>query len=194
MINNLIKNLIKNIGRVPSISKRNAEDVALFILSNRTVGKDLLASLSESMSKIKRCNLCNNLSLEKLCKICQDSTRENRICVVHNLKDLIKIEKSKKYRGKYHILGGKLSPLKNYEAEKLDIDNLIKRVKQKKFDEIVLALDLDVEGELTSNYILTLLDSDNNISKIAPGLPLGSKIDLADVKSIGNSIENRKKI
>ena len=104
MINRVLKNLIDNISKIPSLSRRNSENIALFLLSNRECSRAIADSLNESLDKVKKCKLCNNFSLKDICKICENPSRDNIICVVQDVKNLVKIEKSNSYNGRYHII------------------------------------------------------------------------------------------
>jgi len=156
----------------------------------------LADSILAALEHVTPCPVCMGLSEDgKLCKICGDNSRNDTVvCVVEKPADIEAIEKSGAWRGKYHVLGGKLSPLKKIGPEKLNIASLAKRIESGEIEEIILALSNDIEGEATCHYIQERIIADKNIrlSRIGFGLPSGSQLGFADAGTIKSAIDSRK--
>ena len=189
-----IQNLIECFKKLPGIGEKTAERLALSTLEMDEEILNLFSkSLKDVKKKIKRCKNCNNLSENDLCEICKNKSRNNKvICVVEEPKNVILFEKLNIYDGLYHVLDGLISPIDGINPEDINIDNLIKRVKSEKVEEIILALKPTIEGETTSLYISKLLeDKKIKITKIAHGIPLGADIDYVDSLTLEMALENR---
>ena len=192
-----IQNLIECFKKLPSIGEKTAERLALSTLDMDEEVTNLFAkSLKDIKTKIKRCEKCNNLSEDSLCEICKNKNRNNKIiCVVEEPKNVILFEKLNIYDGYYHVLDGLISPIDGINPEDINIDTLIKRVKEEKIEELILALKPTIEGETTSLYISKLLEKENvKITKIAHGIPLGADIDYVDSLTLEMALENRSNI
>lgn len=192
-----IQNLIECFKKLPSIGEKTAERLALSTLDMDEEVTNLFAkSLKDIKTKIKRCEKCNNLSEDNLCEICKNKNRNNKIiCVVEEPKNVILFEKLNIYDGYYHVLDGLISPIDGINPEDINIDTLIKRVKEEKIEELILALKPTIEGETTSLYISKLLEKENvKITKIAHGIPLGADIDYVDSLTLEMALENRSNI
>jgi recombination protein RecR len=195
MINSILKSLIETLNKIPQISRKNAENISLFLLTNGKISNNLSEILNKSSNTIKNCSNCGNLSLDHLCKICKDDAREKIICIVSTIHELIKIEKSKSYRGKYHIIGGLIDPIKGIDEKRLNLHNLNKRLETEDIEEVIFALDPDIPGDLTSEYIKNNISNKKiKLSRIIRGVPSGGKIKLFDNQSISESIKYRKDI
>ncbi len=192
-----LNNLIDNFKKMPGIGEKTAERLAFSVL---TFDDDTINSFSKSIkeikTKLKKCSVCNNLSEEDKCTICNNESRDNSIiCVVEDTKNLYLFEKTGNYNGKYHVLGGLISPLSGINPEDINIDSLIKRVNNEKIKEVIIAVKPTIEGETTSLYILKLLKDTNVIvSKIAHGVPLGSDMEYLDSLTLEMAMNDRKKI
>lgn len=192
-----IQNLIECFKKLPSIGEKTAERLALSTLDMDEEVTNLFAkSLKDIKTKIKRCEKCNNLSEDSLCEICKNKNRNKKIiCVVEEPKNVILFEKLNIYDGYYHVLDGLISPIDGINPEDINIDTLIKRVKEEKIEELILALKPTIEGETTSLYISKLLEKENvKITKIAHGIPLGADIDYVDSLTLEMALENRSNI
>ena len=192
-----IQNLIECFKKLPGIGEKTAERLALSTLDMEEENLNLFSkSLKDVKKKIKRCTKCNNLSEEELCEICKNKNRNCKvICVVEEPKNVILFEKLNIFDGSYHILDGLISPIDGVNPEDINIDSLIKRVKNDKVEEIILALKPTIEGETTSLYISKLLENEKTkISKIAHGIPLGADIDYVDSLTLEMALENRLNI
>ena len=193
-----LEDLIENFKLLPGIGEKNAERLSFAVLK---FNEDQIKNFSESIinvsTKIKKCTKCNNLTEDSdLCTICSDDSRDSSVlCVVESTKDLILFEKSNAFKGKYHVLEGLISPLEGVNPDDIRINELIKRIKDEKIKEVILALNLSMEGETTSLYIIKMLEGmDVSISKIAAGIPVGADMDYLDSLTIQKALEGRVKV
>ena len=188
-----IEELISLLKELPGIGQRGAERMA-FCMLKWPEGK--LSFLSEKISdlhkKIKKCQICGNLCENELCSICKDSKRDfSIVCILEDYTQIPSMEKSG-FKGVYHVLGGKLSPLENKGAEALSLEPLIKRINTGKLTEIILALSQDVEGQATAIYIAGLMKGKNiRITTLARGIPAGADISYANSATIAAAIDGR---
>lgn len=192
-----LNNLIEQFQKLPTIGRKSAERLAMSIVDEdiKTV-KDFSDSLMEVKNRIHHCNICGNLTEEETCSICKDFTRdEEYLCIVEDVRNLIAIEKSGAYRGKYHVLGGLISPSDDIGPDKLNIDKLLDRLDNEDIREIILAISSTIEGETTTLFITNLLkDRDIKISKIAQGIPVGSQLEYFDQLTLERALEDRRNI
>ena len=191
----IIQNLIECFKKFPGIGEKSAERMALSVLDIDKETIDLFAtSLKDSKTKIRRCEICNNLSESEKCEVCKDNSRNKEIlCVVEEPKFVNLFEKLNIFDGYYHVLDGLISPIDGINPEDINLSSLINRVKENKVKEIILALKPSVEGETTSLYISKILEgTDVKISKIAHGVPMGAEIDYVDSLTLEMALENRR--
>jgi recombination protein RecR len=190
------KKLIDHFSSLPSVGPRMAERLVLYLFKqDENKLKDFAASLAELKSNLRYCEKCGNISEEKLCNICRDSSRDQKeICVVEDPLDIIAIERTKKYQGLYHVLGGLLSPSANEEQKKkLRFPELERRVKTEGASEVILATNPTTEGDATALYIKRILAPYSiKITRLARGLSTGGDIEHADELTLGSAIDNRK--
>ena len=193
-----LEELIECFKMLPGIGEKNAERLSFAVLK---FPEDITDKFSDSIknvkTKIKKCEICNNYTEESdICEICKDETRDkSTICVVENVKDLILFEKSNAYKGKYHVLEGLISPLEGINPEDIKINQLIQRIKNESIKEVILALNLSMEGETTSLYILKLLEGTGvSVTKIAAGIPVGADMEYLDSLTIQRALEGRNKL
>ncbi len=192
-----ISDLIECFKKLPSVGEKSAERMALSVLDMDDDIIELFSkSLSEVKTKTKRCSECNNLSEDDLCEICKSKDRNRKvICVVEEPKNVIIFEKIGSYNGLYHVLDGLISPLDNVNPEDINIDKLIKRIKDNDIEEVILAVKPSVEGETTSLYISKLLENENvKVSKIAHGVPIGVDMEYIDALTLEMALEDRTHI
>lgn len=197
MYPNIINNLIECFKKMPGVGEKSAERMALYTLSLDQDIIDLFVhSLSHIKTDIKRCNVCNNLTEEEICPICNNKNRnKDIICVVEEPKNVFQFEKIGAFNGVYHVLDGLISPLDNVNPEDINLDSLIKRIEKDKIKEVIIAVKPSIEGETTALYISKLLaGKDVLISKIAHGIPLGADMDYIDPLTLELAIEERKNI
>ena len=193
-----LEDLIENFKLLPGIGEKNAERLSFAVLKfNDEQIENFSNSILNVSKKIKKCKKCNNLTEDSdLCTICEDDSRDGRVlCVVESTKDLILFEKSNAFKGKYHVLDGLISPLEGINPDDIKINELINRVKEENIKEIILALNLSMEGETTSLYIIKMLEGmDVSITKIAAGIPVGADMEYLDSLTIQKALEGRIKV
>lgn len=192
-----VEKLINSLIRLPGIGRRSAERIVGYILN---ANKDEIKLLTEAISKVKEsvsfCRICNNLSEEELCKICQDTRRQkDTVCIVENPSDVTAIEKAGSFNGVYHVLLGSISPLEGKGPSDLKLDGLLSRLKENNVKEVIIATDADTEGETTAIYLAKLFKPLGvNLSRIGLGLPVGSNLEYADSSTLSKALESRRAI
>ncbi len=192
-----LKNALK---KLPGLGHRSAERIALHLtVENPSAAREFLRTLSEALESVTPCPLCKGVSENgELCSICADSSRANgALCVVERASDIAAIERSGAWRGRYHVLGGKLSPLRKIGPEALNLASLEERLSgDENIGEIILALSNDIEAEATCHYIQTKIVADKpvGITRIGFGLPSGSQLGFADPTTIKSALEARRKL
>ena len=194
----LFQNLIDSFKKLPGIGAKTAERMAYDILSMKPEDIEKIANNILAVNNISRCPICGNLSENNNpCEICLNEGRDHQlICVVHGPKDVYAIEKMKEYHGLYHVLNGYINPSKGIGYDDINLDSLIKRLDNEKIEEVILATDLTMEGEITSMYIGKLLSKHQGlkITRLAHGLPMGAQLDYADELTLFRAFSNRKRI
>lgn len=189
--------LIESFARLPGVGKRTAERFALYVLSARREEMDELAKLLLKVNEhIHYCQVCYNLSEDKICHICSDPTRDHSVlCVVQDPKDVIAIEKSGDFAGVYHVLMGALSPLEGIGPKDIRIKELFQRLKDGGFQEVVLATTSDSEGDATAAYLVKQLKTAKlKVTRIAHGVPVGSSLEFVDKASLARAFKHRHEI
>jgi recombination protein RecR len=197
MLPTSIATLIAALSKLPGVGPRSAERIALHLVqADSTVVKQLAETILHARDKIKFCETCGALTEKSPCSICDDSRRDaSLICVVERAADILSIEKAGSFHGKFHVLGGKISPLDGVEPEDLRITELEKRLAAEPIKEIVIALSTDVEGDATSSYLAKRLARPHlKISRIAYGLPAGSGLEFADELTLSRALEGRREM
>ncbi|MCF8268014.1 MAG: recombination mediator RecR [Ignavibacteriales bacterium] len=192
-----LQKAIEEISKLPSIGKKTAQRLAIFILKSEPEQvENLLSALKDLKTKVKFCEVCFNLSVENKCTICRSQKRDiTKICVVEEPSDIFALERTNEYNGLYHVLGGVLSPLSGRGAESLRIRELTERISMGDVKEIILAMNPTTEGEATILYLAKYLRSSNiKISRIARGLPVGGNIEFADQATIGRALLGRSEL
>jgi recombination protein RecR len=190
-----ISRLIAALGKLPGIGPRSAERITLHLVQSEPSSvKELAASLIDARERVVPCTICAALTEQQPCAICSDARRDSSlVCVVERPVDILSIEKSESYRGKYHVLGGKISPLNGVGPEDLRIGDLEARLQREPIREIIIALPSDVEGDATSYYLARQFAAKGvKTSRIAHGLPVGSGLEFADGMTLGRAIEGRR--
>jgi recombination protein RecR len=192
-----IERAIEELTKLPTIGRKTAQRLALYILKTpRDEVSALADAILEMRKKVRFCSECGALTEEDLCAICRDGRRDRHtICVVEEPGNVMAIEKTGEYRGLYHVLHGRLSPLDGIGPEDLTVDRLIERVKELGVAEVIIATNPNVEGEATCNYIAGVLGEIGvNASTIARGVPMGSDLELADQVTLARAIQGRSKV
>lgn len=191
----VLNNLIDQLMNLPNIGRKTAQRISFYLLKTKTEEVEKLAqAIIEAKRKLHFCSICFNLTEDEICEICQSAERERTIiCVVEDPADILSIERTHKYNGVYHVLGGALSPIDNIGPEELKIKELLQRLNKEKFSEVIIATNPTREGEATAYYLLKLIKPLGiKITRIARGLPIGSDLDLADETTISEAFEGRK--
>lgn len=192
-----LERLIDQFYRLPGIGRKSATRLAFHVLNySEQEREDFIQVLRDIQGNVKRCNICGDYSEEELCPICGDEARDHRtICVVEDSRDIISLEKTRKYRGLYHVLGGKLAPLQGITPDKLNLKPLLERIAKEEIQEIILALNPDLEGETTAMYLVRLLKPfEIKLTKIASGIPMGGNLEFADSATIARALDARQEI
>lgn len=184
--------LLAALTRLPGIGRRSAERIAFFLLAKPEEGRRLAAALA-SLARITRCSQCGNFAVERLCAICQDPKRDGTtICVVARPWEIPYLERTGEYRGRYHVLGGLLSPSQNIGPEDLAIAGLVERVREEGVREVILALEPKLEGDLTAMHLLGVLKPLGvTVSQLAQGIPVGRDLESADELTLGRALKGR---
>lgn len=192
-----VQSLIDELGRLPGIGPKGAQRIAFYLLEADDAEVDALVDALESVkSKVRFCEICGNVTEEKICRICADPRRlDSVICVVEEAKDIVAIERSREYRGRYHVLGGEIDPIGGVGPEDLRIRELYARLGSGVVQEVILAMDPNVEGEATATYLsLNLSHMNVIVSRLASGLPVGGDLEYADEVTISRAMEGRQRI
>ena len=195
MYEGAIQDLIDALGRLPGIGPKSAQRIAFHILqSDSEIAASLVEAVRTVKERVKFCTTCGNISEEDLCKICRDPRRDNTaICVVEESKDVLAIEKTREFKGKYHVLGGAISPIDGIGPENLRIRELMARLAETEISEIIIATDPNLEGEATATYLTRLIKPLGiKVSRLASGLPVGGDLEYADEVTLGRAFEGRR--
>ena len=192
-----LKELVAQLKRMPGIGPRSAERIALWMVSARNARPGEIAAAIASMTEtVRPCPQCGFFTTAPLCEICADEAREGTvICVVEEATDILPLERTGAFRGRYHALGGRISPLDHVGPEDLRIDALVERVRKEAPTEVILALGSDVEGEATANYLAGLLrEFPVQLTRIAQGLPAGGGLEHADELTLSRALSGRVRV
>ena len=197
MYEGAVQNLIDELGRLPGVGPKSAQRIAFYILNSDASD---MARLTNAISKVKSsvsfCEICGNVSETKQCTICRDDRRDpGLICVVEESKDVVAIERTRSFTGRYHVLGGAINPLAGLGPEQLRIRELVSRLADERIQEIILAMDPNLEGEATATYLSRMLvPLGIRLSRLASGLPVGGDLEYADEITLGRALEGRRVI
>ncbi|MCU1550335.1 MAG: recombination protein RecR [Glaciihabitans sp.] len=195
MYEGIIQELIDELGRLPGIGPKSAQRIAFHILQTETFDVTRLAEvLMEVKEKVRFCEICGNVSEQDTCNICRDPRRSPAtICVVEEAKDVVAIERTREFRGLYHVLGGAISPIDGIGPDDLRIRSLVQRLADGTVTEVIIATDPNLEGEATATYLTRLLVQPNlRVTRLASGLPVGGDLEYADEVTLGRAFEGRR--
>ena len=195
MYEGIIQDLIDELGRLPGVGPKSAQRIAFHIIQSDRVDVTRLAEILKTVKeRVKFCTTCGNISEEELCRICKDPRRDNSsICVVEESKDVLAIEKTREFKGTYHVLGGAISPIDGVGPESLRIKELMTRLAQTQINEVIIATDPNLEGEATATYLTRLIKPLGvKVSRLASGLPVGGDLEYADEITLGRAFEGRR--
>lgn len=195
MYEGVLQDLVDELGRLPGIGPKSAQRIAFHLLAADPADVNrLVAALTEVKEKIRFCAICGNVAQEEDCRICRDPRRDLAvICVVEEPKDVIAVERTREFRGRYHILGGAISPIEGVGPDDLRIKELMRRLADGHVTEVIIATDPNLEGEATATYLARLLKPMGlRVTRLASGLPVGGDLEYADEVTLGRAFEGRR--
>jgi len=197
MYEGVIQDLIDELGKLPGIGPKSAQRIAFHLVQSERVDVNRLVEVLRLVKeKVRFCAICFNVAEDEECKICRDPRRDNSsICVVEESKDVVAIERTREFRGKYHVLGGAISPIDGIGPEQLRIRELLSRLSDSNITEVIIATDPNLEGEATATYLArTIKPLGIKISRLASGLPVGGDLEYADEVTLGRAFEGRRSL
>jgi recombination protein RecR len=190
-----VQDLIDELGRLPGVGPKSAQRIAFHLLQSDPVDvARLVRALTEVKDKVRFCAECGNVAQDRLCRVCRDPRRDSAVlCVVEEPKDVVAIERTREFRGKYHVLGGAISPIEGIGPDDLRVKELLARLASGEVSEIILATDPNLEGEATATYLARLLKPMGlRVTRLASGLPVGGDLEYADEVTLGRAFEGRR--
>ncbi|QJU54621.1 recombination mediator RecR [Herbiconiux sp. KACC 21604] len=195
MYEGIVQDLIDELGRLPGIGPKSAQRIAFHIVQTESFDVSRLAQiLTDVREKVHFCQICGNVSEQETCGICRDPRRNRAlICVVEEAKDVVAIERTREFRGLYHVLGGAISPIDGIGPDNLRIRELMQRLADGEVTEVIIATDPNLEGEATATYLSRLLTTlEIRVTRLASGLPVGGDLEYADEVTLGRAFEGRR--
>src|SRR6185437_481819 len=192
-----VQDLIDELGRLPGIGPKSAQRIAFHLLAADAVDVDRLAStLRRVKAEVRFCRICGNVAEAEECRICRDSRRDATvICVVEEPKDVVAVERTREFRGRYHVLGGAISPIDGIGPDDLRVRELLHRLSDGTVTELILATDPNLEGEATATYLARLIKPMGvTVSRLASGLPVGGDLEYADEVTLGRAFSGRRTV
>jgi recombination protein RecR len=193
----VVQDLIDELGRLPGVGPKSAQRIAFHLLAADEADVRRLADvLSEVKSKVRFCEVCGNVAQEQLCRVCRDPRRDlTVICVVEESKDVVAIERTREFRGRYHVLGGAISPMEGIGPDDLRVRELLARLSSGEVTETIIATDPNLEGEATATYLARLLRPMGlRVTRLASGLPVGGDLEYADEVTLGRAFAGRRSL
>ena len=190
-----VQDLIDELGRLPGVGPKSAQRLAFHLLAADPHDvRRLVEAINEVKEKVRFCQICGNVAQEEQCRICRDPRRDPTVlCVVEEPKDVVAIERTREFRGRYHILGGAISPIEGIGPDDLRIKELMQRLADGEVTELILATDPNLEGEATATYLARLLKPMGlRVTRLASGLPVGGDLEYADEVTLGRAFEGRR--
>jgi recombination protein RecR len=190
-----VQDLIDELGRLPGVGPKSAQRIAFHLLSADPVDvRRLVSALTEVKDKVRFCTICGNVSEQDECRVCRDPRRDLAvICVVEEPKDVVAIERTREFRGRYHVLGGAISPIEGIGPDDLRIRELMIRLADNVVTELIIATDPNLEGEATATYLARLIKPMGlKVTRLASGLPVGGDLEYADEVTLGRAFEGRR--
>ena len=195
MYEGAVQELIDELGRLPGIGPKSAQRLAFHILeADPDDMKRLVTSIVTVKERVKFCTICGNVTEEETCNICRDPRRDQTvICVVEESKDVIAVERTRSFRGRYHVLGGAINPIAGIGPDQLRIRELLNRLSDSQIEEIIIATDPNLEGEANATYLARMLKTIGiTVTRLASGLPVGGDLEYADEITLGRAFEGRR--
>ncbi len=197
MYEGIVQDLIDELGRLPGVGPKGAQRIAFHLLDADPVDVKRLAEvLTEVKDKVRFCSTCGNVTEEEQCRVCRDPRRDPSVlCVVEESKDVVAIERTREYRGRYHVLGGAISPIDGVGPDQLRVRELMSRLSDGAVTEVILATDPNLEGEATATYLTRMLRPIGlRVTRLASGLPVGGDLEYADEVTLGRAFEGRRNV
>ena len=195
MYDGIVQELIDELGRLPGIGPKSAQRIAFHILQTQSFDVTRLSEvLRDVRDKVRFCSICGNVTEQETCSICRDPRRSHAtICVVEEAKDVVAIERTREFKGLYHVLGGAISPIDGIGPDDLRMKQLVGRLADGTVTEVIIATDPNLEGEATATYLTRLLNYPNlRVTRLASGLPVGGDLEYADEVTLGRAFEGRR--
>ena len=195
MYEGVVQDLIDELGRLPGVGPKSAQRIAFHLLQADSLDVTrLVNALVEVKEKVRFCSICGNVAEAEQCRICSDPRRDlTYICVVEEPKDVVAVERTREFRGRYHVLGGAISPIEGVGPDDLRIRELMVRLSDNTITEVILATDPNLEGEATATYLARLLKPMGlRVTRLASGLPVGGDLEYADELTLGRAFEGRR--
>ncbi|MFF1882707.1 recombination mediator RecR [Pseudarthrobacter sp. NPDC058196] len=195
MYEGAVQELIDELGRLPGVGPKSAQRLAFHILeADPQDMKRLVEAITTVKDKVKFCTVCGNVTEQELCNICRDPRRDpSLICVVEESKDVLAVERTRSFRGRYHVLGGAINPIAGIGPEQLRIRELLTRLNDGAIQEVIIATDPNLEGEATATYLARMLKTIGiTVTRLASGLPVGGDLEYADEVTLGRAFEGRR--
>lgn len=197
MYDGAVQDLIDELGRLPGVGPKSAQRIAFHLLgSDATDVQRLAEAITTVKEKVRFCATCGNVAESEQCRICADPRRaDDLLCVVEEPKDVVAIERTREFRGRYHVLGGAIDPMNGIGPDDLRIRELLARLSDGKVHEVIIATDPNIEGEATATYLARMLGPlEVTVSRLASGLPVGGDLEYADEVTLGRAFEGRRKL
>ena len=197
MYEGAIQDLIDELGRLPGVGPKSAQRIAFHVLSADSVDVNRLATALRRVKELVRfCTVCFNVAEEEQCRVCRDTRRTNEVlCVVEEPKDIVAVERTGEFRGRYHVLGGAINPLEGIGPDNLRIRELLLRLGTGEVKELILATDPNTEGEATATYLALMVKPMGiSVTRLASGLPVGGDLEYADEITLGRAFEGRRAV
>ena len=189
--------LIKSFSKYPGIGPKTAERLAFYTITKMSKDEvvDFADSLKDAINNIKECEICGLITDKDICNICEDDSRSNELMIVEGSRDVLAFEHVGSYKGKYHVLGGVISPLNGIGPDDLNINKLINRIKNEKINDVIIALSANIPSETTAIYLKSILEEMGvNVYRIGYGLPVGASIEYLDEITLAQALEGKKKM
>ncbi len=197
MYEGAVQDLIDELGRLPGVGPKSAQRIAFHLLAADAADvRRLVHALTEVKDKVRFCRVCGNVAEAEECRVCRDPRRDATvICVVEEPKDVVAIEKTREFRGRYHVLGGAISPIEGVGPDDLRVRELMQRLADGTVTELILATDPNLEGEATATYLARLVSPMGlRVTRLASGLPVGGDLEYADEVTLGRAFEGRRQV
>lgn len=197
MFDGALQDLVDELGRLPGIGPKSAQRIAFHLLAaDPTDVERLVTVIAEVKSRVRFCDTCGNVAESAQCRVCQDPRRDATvICVVEEAKDVVALERTREFRGLYHVLGGAISPIDGIGPDDLRIAALMTRLASGEVTEVIIATDPNIEGEATASYLSRFMSAmDVRVTRLASGLPVGGDLEYADEVTLGRALEGRRAV